>query len=194
LAQVFTSILVRLQTAELALLENPAEAQTYIEQTCELTRQGLAEARRSVHALRPKLLEGGLAGALAHCLHQMTHCTSVQGSFHQTGQSYPLPSQLELELFRIGQESITNACKHAYASEIHVDLSFSPQRLQLSVQDNGQGFPLTDSPESKGFGLIGMHERAQRIGGQLTIASQPQQGTQVLIIVDVATPPEGRLT
>ena len=186
LAQVFTSILVRLQTAQLSLQDNPTEAQTYLEQTSDLARQGLGEARRSVHALRPQALEGGdLAGALSHCLHQITHGTSVHASFHQTGQSYRLPDQLQLELFRIGQEAITNACKHAHPTKIRVELSFLPQQIQLAIQDNGQGFILADPLQSKGFGLIGMHERAQIVGGKLTISSQPQQGTHVLVTVEV---------
>ena len=189
LAQVFTSVLVRLQTAQLALQDNPTEAQTYLDQTSDLARQGLSEARRSVHALRPQVLEGGnLAGALSHCLHQITHGTSVHASFHQTGQSYRLPEQLQLELFRIGQEAITNACKHAHPTTIEVELSFLSQQIQLAIQDNGQGFILADPPQSQGFGLIGMHERTQIIGGKLTISSQPQQGTQVLVTVEVATP------
>ena len=186
LAQVFTSVLVRLQTAQLALQDNPTEAQTYLDQTSDLARQGLSEARRSVHALRPQVLEGGnLAGALSHCLHQITHGTSVHASFHQTGQSYRLPEQLQLELFRIGQEAITNACKHAHPTTIEVELSFLSQQIQLAIQDNGQGFILADPPQSQGFGLIGMHERTQIIGGKLTISSQPQQGTQVLVTVEV---------
>jgi PAS domain S-box-containing protein len=184
LAQTFTSILVRLQTAQLALQDDLAEVQTYLNQIAELARQGLSEARRSVHALRPQSLEAGdLATALSHCLHQITHGSLVQGSFHRSGQSRPLPEQLELELFRIGQEAITNACKHAHACKIHVELTFLPRQLRLAVYDDGQGFTPENLPGSKGFGLMGMHERAQRINGELTIVSQPQQGTQILVQV-----------
>ncbi|MEB3359616.1 MAG: GAF domain-containing protein [Synechococcales bacterium] len=184
LAQTFTSILMRLQTAILTLSDNHPEAQAYINHACDLAREGLANARRSVHALRPQLLENQpLSQALADCLRRMTTGTQVQGGLQTVGDPYPLPLDVESELFHIGQEAITNACKHAQAQQIQVILTFSPHRVGLTVRDDGIGFSLTPSSTEKGFGLISMQERAQRIGGQITITSRLHQGTEVVVVL-----------
>jgi len=172
LAQALTSIIVRLQTASL-ILEAQEEVRTCIDAARELARQGLSEARRSIQALRPQPLENGdLSTALSQSLRQMTNSTTMHGKFQVLGSPRALPVTVEQELLRIAQEAIANACKHAGASEIQVELAFMPDRIQLSVQDNGQGFTQTAKATSNGFGLLSMQQRAQRLGGQLTIASQ----------------------
>jgi len=183
LAQALTSIIVRLQTASL-ILEAQEEVRNCIDAARELARQGLSEARRSIQALRPQPLENGdLATALSQSLRQMTNGTTLRGQFQVLGCPRTLPVTMEQALLRIAQEAIANACKHASASELQVELAFMPNRIQLSVQDNGQGFTQTAKARSNGFGLLSMQQRAQRLGGQLTIASQLGQGTQVVIVV-----------
>lgn len=185
LAQSFTSILVRLQTASLSLADNPIEAQHHLALAGELARSGLLEARRSVYELRPRPLEeGDLVSALTGYLHAMTNRTPIRGVFHSQGDLEFIPAYIEVELFRIAQEAINNACKHAYAATLSVELTCSNGRLQLFVQDDGRGFLLPNLTDLRSFGLLSMQERAYRIGGQFTINTRLGEGTQVLVDVE----------
>jgi signal transduction histidine kinase len=88
-----------------------------------------------------------------------------------------------LHLFRIGQEALTNALRHARSQRLWLEIEYQPQRVRLQVRDDGQGFDPNHGIYADGFGLIGMRQRAERIGGQLTIASHPGQGTAVVVEV-----------
>lgn len=187
LAQSFTSILMRLQTAELSLTKDIETARINIHHACELARFGLAEARRSVYALRSQHLEGrSFPEALKKCLHSIVAPTGIEGEFCVSGKPNILPSNVEVELLRIAQEAITNASKHARASKISVQLVFMPRRVRLLVQDKGCGFLLSKSTLTNGFGLTSMQERTQRIGGNFFISSHPGQGTQVIVEVETS--------
>jgi signal transduction histidine kinase len=100
------------------------------------------------------------------------------------GAVYSLPPGVEDNLLRIGQEALTNAVKYAHATEIHVELVYEETQCLLRVKDDGQGFEVDPISLGKGFGLLGMTERAERIGGELIIQSQPSQGTEVSVIVN----------
>ena len=95
-----------------------------------------------------------------------------------------LPVSVEHCLLRIGQAAITNAAEHAQAQEVAVALSFEAGRVRLRVRDDGQGFD-ADLPCLGRFGIIGMRERAEKVGGEFRIVSHPGQGTQVDLTVPV---------
>lgn len=181
LAQAFTGILLQLGVAKRIVNQQPEAAWSIISQVSEIAQSGLAEARRSVWAMHPQAAEySDLESALRRSLEQMTH-TSVRGSICIQGTPRALPPDVGMNLLRIGQEALTNALRHAQAQEIWVELTFESQQVRLRVQDNGQGFNPQYQADGGGFGLIGMQQRADRIGGQLTISSQPGQGTEVMI-------------
>ncbi len=187
LAQTFSSILMRLQGASLMLSDpigtSTLAVQANIDRACDLAREGLANARHSVQALRPPGLMGrSLSMALADALQQMTEGTSLTSEFHLEGQPIALLEATELELFRIAQEAITNSCKHAQARTLSVQLTYQPDALRLMVGDDGVGFILTHSTALRGFGLISMEQRAERIGANLTIGSDHNQGTQIFVM------------
>jgi signal transduction histidine kinase len=132
------------------------------------------------------LEQGGLKQALESLVHGLTAGTPIKGECTIEETQYPLPSHVETNLLRIAQEAFVNALKHARASAIQVELTFGSQAVSLCVRDNGQGF----NPEllrGQGFGLVGMRERIQSLGGQLTIASQPGQGTEVIAVIPLAS-------
>ncbi len=182
LAQSLTGIIVQLQAAQ-DQYTAPGDQHTHIEQACILAREGLAEARRSVQALRPRALtEADLFGALTRFVERRADEAGVRTECRLTGQPYPLPDEVENNLLRIAQEALTNAFKHAQAHLIHLELSFEPGRVQLSIADDGLGFD-PYRPLSDGFGLVGMHERSRSIGAELMITSRPAQGTQVTVAV-----------
>ncbi len=185
LAQAFTGILLHVGAAAEQITKKPASAQTHLETVDELARTGLAEARRSVAALRPKLLEeGDLFSALEHLTLQMRSSTDTHLTCDIIGTTYALPADVENHLLRIGQEALTNAVKYAHATEIHVELICEESQCLLRIKDNGQGFDVDQIPSGKGFGLLGMSERVEQIHGELVIHSQLGQGTEVVVIVN----------
>lgn len=187
LAQSFTGILVQLGAASQVLNDDLEATQAHLEIIDELARIGLAEARRSVTALRPQLLEDGdLDSALHRLVTQMRAAADTALIYEITGPAYPLPAEVENNLLRIGQEALTNAIKYANANEIRVKLVYEATQCSLHIKDDGQGFGVGGIPVTGGFGLLGMSERAERIGAQLTIQSQPGQGTEIIVIVNQA--------
>ncbi|HEY9642729.1 MAG TPA: PAS domain-containing protein, partial [Coleofasciculaceae cyanobacterium] len=188
LAQAFTGILMQATGANQVLIDDLEATQAHLEMIEELARTGLAEARRSVTALRPQLLEeGDLSSALHRLVAQMRSTIDTALIYEIQGTAYSLPTEVENNLLRIGQEALTNAMKYAEASEIRVGLTYENTRCVLQVKDNGRGFGVGNTPLSSGFGLLGMNERAANIGAQLTIQSQPEQGTEIVVIVNRAS-------
>ncbi|MEH2252205.1 AAA family ATPase [Nostoc sp.] len=192
LAQAFTSIIVHLDAASQRLTLDPDAAQSHLKTGRILARSGLADARRSVEALRPQILEeGDLHSALDRFITQMFSMTHVQVVCIMIGEPYALPYEVEANLLRIGQEALTNAFKYANANEIRVELRYEqclrqaePSQCVLQIKDNGQGFESGSLSVSRGFGLLGMTERAQRIGAELTIQSHLGQGTEIVVRVE----------
>ncbi|MUL38823.1 PAS domain S-box protein [Gloeocapsopsis dulcis] len=186
LAQAFTGILAQVGAAKQVLTDDVEATGAHLDLIKELARTGLVEARRSVVALRPQLLEeGSLQSALHRLIAQIRTAAMDTTLYYEIeGAVYSLPTEVESNLLRIGQEALTNAIRHANADEIRVELVYNRDRFCLRVKDNGQGFGVGSIPSSEGFGLLGMSERAERIGAQLTIRSQPGQGTEMIVTVD----------
>ncbi|HYX13039.1 MAG TPA: AAA family ATPase [Nostoc sp.] len=185
LAQSFTGILLQVGAATQVLTDDSEATQVHLEMIEELARAGLAGARRSVSALRPRLLEeGNLESALHRIVAQMRSTTDTALICETQGTAYSLPTEVENNLLRIGQEALTNAIKYASASEILVELVYNETQCILQVKDDGRGFGVGSIPLSGGFGLLGMSERAERIGAQLTIQSQPGQGTEIIVTIN----------
>ena len=142
LAQGFTGVIVQLDTAVEALRdEEPEAAAKHIRQARELARDSLTEARRSVHALRPQALEkAAFADALKAIITNTTAGTSLRADFQLKGEPRELRSAVEENLFQIGKEALSNALKHACATEFHARLSFDSEAVRLELRDNGKGF------------------------------------------------------
>ncbi|MEH2349758.1 MAG: AAA family ATPase [Nostoc sp.] len=185
LAQTLTGILLNVGAATQVLTDDLEATQAHLEMVEDLARTGLAEARRSVAALRPQLLEdGSLHSALCHLVTQMRASADTSVIYEIKGTAYPMPAEIENNLLRIGQEALTNAIKYAAACEIRVELVYENTQCILRVKDDGRGFGVATIPPVGGFGLLGMSERAEHIGAQLSILSQPGQGTEIVVIVN----------
>jgi PAS domain S-box-containing protein len=186
LAQSFTGILAQVGAANQVLTDDVEATGAHLDLIKELARTGLTEARRSVVALRPQLLEEGNLQSALHRLIAQTRAAAMDITLHYEieGAVYALSTEVESNLLRMGQEALTNAIKHANADEIRVELIYDRDQVCLRVRDNGQGFGVGSLPSSEGFGLLGMSERAERIGAQLTIGSQPGQGTEIIVTVN----------
>ncbi len=189
LAQGFTGIVVQLEAAEDALLDEPAAAQSHLARARTLAKTSLIEARRAVWALRPHLLEArDLPTSLRAATLAITDGTALRVDFDLPAAVPPLRSDAQAELLRVAQEAITNVVKHAGAGSVCVSLGQQNEHVQLAVTDNGRGFdPAHVVPQRDGgFGLIGMHERVARIGGRLDVCSTPGAGTAIRATVPKA--------
>src|SRR5437899_150697 len=186
LAQGFTGVNVQLEAAADATSKGLAnEADEHLGRAADLARESLKEARRSVRALRPLALEDkGLPEALDNLLRKMTAGTTLRATFSLKGDPRPLPAEWEESLLHIGQEVLTNALRHARATEFHSELVIGPNEVRLVLRDNGQGFD--SGIKHDGFGLIGIEERVESMGGRITVQSPIDKGTAVLIIVPLA--------
>lgn len=122
-----------------------------------------------------------LARQLADCVENLTAGTDLHPKIDIIGTPTPLSSFLGVNLLRIGQESIANTLKHAQANTLLIQLEYSPHQVSLCIRDNGRGF--APQVQTEGFGLISISERADRLGGQLRITTQPGQGTEIFVQV-----------
>ena len=122
-------------------MKNPKHAAKHIRRARELARDSLTEARRSVHALRPQALEkAAFADALKAIITNTTAGTSLRADFQLKGEPRELRSAVEENLLHIGQEALSNALKHACATEFQARLSFDSEAVRLELRDNGKGF------------------------------------------------------
>jgi signal transduction histidine kinase/sugar lactone lactonase YvrE len=189
LAQGFVGISNQLDAVSLMLNGHIDLARTHLELARKMARHSLTEARRSVMELRASALEGqDLPAALSEAARQWTAGSPVQVHVDVAGSSRKLPEEMEQHLLRIAQEAVTNTVKHARARQVEIRLALEPRRLSMVVSDDGEGFEQSEAFSEIGghFGLLGMRERAERLGGELHLASQPGQGTKVEVTVPLS--------
>jgi len=189
IAQGLTGVIVQLQAADDATSKGyKKDARDHLQNARELARHGLNEARRSVRALRPQALENATFWeALKELVKNATVGTPLQTDFQLRGEVRELSPETQENLLHIGQEALTNTLKYAQATRFEMRLSFNAAEVRLDLRDNGIGFKVNNG--HGGFGLIGMQERVQQIGGKLTIASSRNKGTKIV----VALPYEGEI-
>jgi signal transduction histidine kinase len=137
-------------------------------------------SRDLIARLRPPALDLGLAPALEWLAGEWTRQTGMTCEFSCTADDVALPDDKATPLFRIVQESLTNAARHAKTDQVQVRLAVDSDGLDLRVVDNGCGFDTNGDPAGR-FGLLGMRERAQRVGAQLEVTSAHGVGTQVRV-------------
>jgi two-component system sensor histidine kinase UhpB len=182
-AQALTTLLIRLKILEKARTEHEMRGQ--IDELRELTAQTLEAVRKMAVELRPATLDDlGLLAALEAYTESYRSRMPVRVSFTADGfedRDRRLPPEIELVLYRVVQEALTNVAKHAEARDIHVRLSRGEREVVALVADDGEGFRVEDMMRSRerGLGLFGMQERLALVGGQLVIDSVPGQGTRV---------------
>ena len=153
--------------------------------------QGMAElldqAHRCVHDivsnLRPSALDMGIIPALRWLCSEFSTHTDACCALHTTEDQIILSEVRAVAVFRIAQELLTNAARHAAASEVTISLTRHADELVVEVCDNGRGFDPAATKKNTSFGLLGIHERAIALGGQVVIYSAPNQGTAVTVIV-----------
>jgi len=185
LAQAFTGILMQLAATEESKACARGPMKTTLDRIRALAREGLAEARRSVMALRPdQARRGGLGTALRQLAERSTVRGGVTISFEGNDAATGLAPEHEHEIFRIAQEAVSNAVRHAKPATVRILLTEESTHWQLAVQDNGCGMPREPEQHAQqGFGLVSMRERASAIGGEWRIDSEWGVGTTVSVRV-----------
>jgi ligand-binding sensor domain-containing protein/two-component sensor histidine kinase len=190
LAQNLAGIALQLDSINMQSPDIPSGLRQRLDQACNLVRYSLSEARRAVSDLRSDELERReLATALPEIAERMTSSAALDAHVQVLGTPRRMNAMTEKNLLRIFQEAMANAVKHADARTIDVELRYGLDCLALSVRDDGSGFDTEKViPLGVGhYGLTGMRERAERIGGRLTLKSKIGQGTELLVEVPLPT-------
>lgn len=180
--QSLTGLLLRLE----ALRERaPAELRAELDETKGVANQAMSELLSLARQLRPTALDDhGLVAAISGQVEQL-RSGEVEAELEASGDFAGLPDDVQLVLYRVAQEALTNAARHSEAARVEVTLQRSGGEVELEVNDDGRGFPFEQS--ERGLGIAGMRERALAVGGELTIESRPDEGTTVRLSVP-ATP------
>lgn len=182
LAQGFAAILMQLGAAEQSG-DIPETLLPYLNRVECLARTSLAEARSTVSELRTsERVRDILLTRLSELARRLEQAYGSVVQVGVRGVQRAFPFVVEDELYLIAQESLTNALKHAQATEVRVELEFLGEGLRLKVRDNGKGFSPDERCKPDHFGLQTMQERSQRIGASLTIISEPGFGTEILTL------------
>lgn len=168
----------------------PVENIAFLKDLGEQIRKVLEGVRRFSQDLRPSMLDDlGLLATLRWLVGNLRERCAIEADLRVIGLQRRLSPHIELMLFRIAQEALKNVEKHAKASKTEVVIDFSEGRIRASISDNGQGFKLSgdlgDLPRIGRLGLFGMKERAQLLGGNLTIQTELGKGTTVMVEIPV---------
>jgi signal transduction histidine kinase len=188
LEQTMTGIALQQDMVANQFGKNPGNASHHLKLARSLMKQSQVDLRRSVWGLRSRAAEEfNLTNALITSVRQITGDTGIRLEIETTGEASPLSEIIEENLLRIGQEAATNAVKHSGATLMKVQLQFSPQKVVLHINDNGNGFnpEACVGPKDGHFGLLGIRERTQRLDGQVLIASAPGMGTTVRVEIPI---------
>ena len=186
LAQGLVAVSVQLQVAGRLLESKSDAARQHLDQAQSLVRDGIEDARRAIWELRSQGSESSdLPSRLIQMAERVIGTRPIRSRMRVHGIYRPLADKIEVELLRIAQEAVTNAVRHGEPAHIEIQMQFAERKAVLVVEDDGRGFP-EDVPSFRDghFGLAGMRERAQQIGGKLVIDGRPGQGTRVSIEIE----------
>ncbi len=186
-AQVMANIVMRAEFCLKLLEVDPARLREELAALRELVKQSLQDVRKIIFDLRPMILDDlGLVAALKRYLADFQQQYGIAAEFVLLGQDRRLPVSVEVTLFRIVQECLSNVRKHAQAKSVLVKVEIVPERVNLLVRDDGKGFVLPEAGACAGpggYGLINIRERAQLLGGFVQVNTAPGKGTSVYVSV-----------
>jgi len=189
LEQELAGITMQLDLAVDCFQQAPRVSQQALETARNMSRHSMIEARRSVWDLRCQLLEDGdLVSALSQIVKPLAPRDGGKVDVNIRGEAVRLPGAVEMNLLRIGQEAVANAVKHGGARHVSLDLVYTPASVCLTVSDDGRGFAANQTAPIGHFGLLDMSERAQSMGSQLKIESEPGCGTRIAVEVRLTAP------
>ncbi len=177
--QSLTALLLRLEAAR---VKAPVELAHELAETKALANQAMEELLTLARQLRPTALDDlGLKAALAGHVKELGRRGTIDASFEARGDFFGLPADVQLVLYRVAQEALSNAAQHSGAQHVSVRLGHSGDRVELTVEDDGSGF--TFDRAARGLGIAGMRERTLHVGGDVQVESRPNLGTRISLTV-----------
>jgi signal transduction histidine kinase len=175
---------VQLETTKAYLDVDPDTARKLLDHSLEATRSGLQETRRAIKALRASSLEDlGLIRAIRDIVNTAAQRGQFAVEISLPAKEFYLPPDVEQCIYRITQEAVENVVHHANAQHLHVALEIKEKDVELFIRDDGIGFNPDLNFPSGHFGVTGIRERAQMVGGDLKITSEPGWGTAILLAI-----------
>lgn len=192
LGHLLTTQNVLLQNAALSLQADPTEAKSFLDQSRQICSSALTELRQSIALLRSDPLQGqSLLEAIVALTHDFDRSTGIQPEVTSSVQTL-LPDRIQVAVYRIVEEALTNIQKYSEATQVKIHLQQAPTAkssgLSVQIEDNGKGFQVEQN--ATGFGLRGMQERAESLGGTFQIVTQPGAGCKLCAVFPL---PEGLL-
>ena len=172
LGHTLTIVNVQIEAAKAVMDSNPDRALDALNKAQEVAQEGLARVRESVAALRESPVSNRTLGKAIASLVKEAESAGIVTEFKVSGKPRALENKVALALYRAAQEGLTNVRRHARASRVDVLLDFQPAEVRLEVRDNGVGAAET----AGGFGLLGIRERMQLLGGRVEISTDVGKG------------------
>jgi len=197
--QTLIALSHQLERCEKAAQRDPSRLQETLEGAIALAQEAMDSLRRIIRDLRPIYLEDlGLLAALEMLIRHLSEQREApQLQLEVKGAPRRLSSEVELALFRIAQEALNNVLRHSYARKAQLTLEFQEEGVLLTVVDDGRGFVVPETPYALAhrghFGLMGIRERALRLGGHLSLHSRPGQGTSLAVFIPYSSTPIAHL-
>ena len=190
-AQMMANAVLQVEIVEKLLVRDPSAAASEMNDLRRIISDSLKDLRRIIFDLRPMILDDlGLAPALRRYTDDFTSRHSLPVEMKVLGVETRIDPIVEVALFRIVQEALHNARKHALASRVVVTLGYGPDAVGVSIEDDGKGFDPTGVSRNWGqsdkFGMSGMRERAKLFGGSLDVDTAPGEGTKITVRIPVA--------
>jgi signal transduction histidine kinase len=186
LAHTLSALAVQLEAVFSTWTDIPGKARRMLEGMLASTRTGLDETRRTLNTLRAAPLEEmGLALAVQTLAEDLTSRQAQDLSITINGDLTEVPPEIGQCFYRVAQEALTNTVRHAQAQRVSVTLGAENSSLVMSIMDDGEGFDPANLTPEETLGLRGMKERAEMVGGNLDIDSQPGQGTRITLVVEM---------
>ncbi|GGM35524.1 signal transduction histidine-protein kinase/phosphatase DegS [Paraliobacillus quinghaiensis] len=181
-AQMLANILLRSDLVDRTFRERGRnEAMKEMKSVRSMVRSSLYEVRRIIYDLRPMALDDlGLIPTIKKYLANMEEYNEISIYFKSIDKEERLPGKYEVALFRLIQEAVQNAIKHAQTDQINVKLEINAGHIAAKITDNGKGFDTSEKKDNS-FGLIGMRERIEMLSGELQVQSKIGEGTTILI-------------
>lgn len=191
MAQTLANVVLRTEIAQRMLVKEDISAVK--DELVDLkgqVRNGLEEVRKIIFNLRPMALDDlGIVPTLRKYVQDFEEKYRIHTQFNLVGKETRIPSGLEIAVFRLVQEALSNVNKHAKATFVSVELTLEPDQVQIYVVDNGIGFdvPLTEQRIAKGnnFGLLGMRERVELLEGTMVLESEKDSGTKITMLIPI---------
>ncbi|HET7580362.1 MAG TPA: sensor histidine kinase [Bacillales bacterium] len=187
-AQSLAGAVMKLETSQRLFSDHPEKAKGLMANSTDKLRKSLKEIRQSIYELRPNPTErAGLRKAIKTKIAEMEKEDGPAITFSESGQVFPLQNEVKRVMYELIQEALHNCLKHAEADHVEVRLVYEKDRMKLTIADDGIGFSLPDAimkaQNDRHFGILNMHEQAEKVGASLQIDSDRDKGTTIQFMI-----------